>query len=157
MVKIRISEEKDAFNLAPRLREEDKLEIRSIFTEEQKSTEEVILDSIKSSIPCVSVEENGDVIMIFGASDYGDKECGLVWLLGSDRVKRLWIPFLRQSHYWSDALFSISKKRLLFNRVCSKNDLHIRWIKWLGYTFVQRLDNYGLLGLSFYEFCKLKG
>ncbi|NBP56836.1 hypothetical protein EBU71_09980 [bacterium] len=157
MVKMRKAELEDAKRLAPNLREEDKLELRSVYTEEERSLEDIIKESIDLSIPALAVEEDGNVIMVFGASDYGDPECGLIWLLGSDAIKRLWLPFLKQSHYWMNAMFNISKKRLLFNRVCAKNELHVRWIKWLGFTFVQRLDNYGHLGLPFYEFCKLKG
>jgi hypothetical protein len=157
MVKLRKTEVSDAQALAPNIREEDKLELRSIFTEEERSIADMLKESIELSIPAITVEEDGKVIMIFGASDYGDPDCGLIWLLGTDDIKRLWVPFLRQSHYWMNALFDISKKRLLFNRVCAKNELHVRWIKWLGFSFVQRLDNYGHLGLPFYEFCKLKG
>ena len=157
MVILRKSELTDAEKLAPHIREEDKLEVRSIFKEEDRSMVDLLKECIESSTPAITVEEDDRVIMMFGVSEYGDPDCGLVWLLGTDDIKRLWVPFLRQSHYWSNALFNISKKCLLFNRVCSKNELHVRWIKWLGFSFVQRLDNYGHFGLPFYEFCKLKG
>ena len=44
---------------------------------------------------------------------------------------------------------------LLFNEVDARNTVHIRWLRWMGFTFVRYRPNYGTEGRPFYEFCKV--
>lgn len=62
-----------------------------------------------------------------------DKGIGAPWMLGTDEITTARWRFLRESRRWLDAV-KIDYD-LLHNRVHSKNTVHIRWLKWLGFQF----------------------
>jgi len=40
--------------------------------------------------------------------------------------------------------------------VSLNNRIHVKWLKFMGFKFINKLDNFGSLGLSFYEFIHIK-
>lgn len=75
---------------------------------------------------------DGRIVAIFGVG--GTKgDIGYPWMLASDLLTKIRKPFLRECHEFVEEM---SKDyRLLTNIVWSKNKEHIRWLKWLGFTF----------------------
>lgn len=75
---------------------------------------------------------------------------GSIWLLGSEELLDIRMQFLRESRRWLDVVSQGCQ--LTGNVVHSENIVHVRWIKWLGYSFLRRLV---VGGQPFLEFAKI--
>ena len=78
------------------------------------------------------------------------------WMLGRDEmltdVHDKW-EFLRQSRIHLANLHAMYP--VLFNFVDARNTVHLRWLRWMGFTFISRNDNYGPEKRTFYEFVRI--
>jgi hypothetical protein len=89
-------------------------------------------DAMKSgylfSSPCLTVEWSGVPVVMFGvvASRY-------IWLLGTPDIEKIQRPFLRQSRRVVAALNR--RFPVLLNQVHRDNAVHIKWLRWCGFTF----------------------
>jgi hypothetical protein len=92
---------------------------------------------------------------MFGAVPCSDLD-GDVWLLGTDALatRPLAGQFLRQSRFWLTALHE-GCAPILHNVIDARNTLHIRWLQWLGFTFIKRHEVFGVEGRPFLEFMRL--
>ena len=130
----------DGISLSGRLRKADRREI-SAFTRESPLS--VLESGILSSTPCYAItRHDGTCIGIFGTRDSDHPDSGLVWLLGSDDLVRHSRTFLRFSQFFLDELHK--KYRLLYNVIDARNTVHLRWLEWLGFDFVEELPRYGV-------------
>jgi hypothetical protein len=143
----------DAFGIAAHLRNEDLIELRS--SDNVRPPYRLLMEGIGfSKDDCWTIEAlNGDIIAIFGAADLGNG-VGSVWLLGTNKIKKIKGEFLRHSRFWVEKLQD--KYPVLTNYIFAENYVHLKWIKWLGFTIIRKIDNYGTLGLPFYEFIRIK-
>lgn len=87
--------------------------------------------------------------LLFGVC--GDGDYGTVWLLGTETVF-LEAPkeFCRKSIEWLDKIKSPYKK--IGNLVDARNTVHIRWLKWMGFNFIGRCEEFGVEKRPFLEF-----
>ena len=81
---------------------------------------------------------------------------GRIWMLGCQSMlddtkdKR---TFLRQSKI---ELRKILKEYpVLFNVVDARNKVHVRWLQWMGFTFIKKHSEYGPESRLFYEFVRI--
>lgn len=74
---------------------------------------------------------------------------GVVWLLGSDLIDRVRMRFLRECKGHLDEL--ARGCHATGNIVHAANTLHIRWLRWLGYSFLRRTQ---VNGHWVWEFCR---
>lgn len=133
-------------HLIENLREWDKKELQSF---RDITVEEGLTELLGDGMVWISPKGNPCVV------------CGLV---EHEQVAGVGVPYLlateefydyahyaaKESKMWvKDA---IKKYPVLFNCVAAENTRAIRWLKWLGFTFEEREDNLGRLGLSFYPF-----
>ena len=49
----------------------------------------------------------------------------------------------------------LKKYKVLYNFVYAENDSAIKWLKSLGFTFIQYHEHYGMQGKPFYEFLRI--
>lgn len=135
------------------MREEDVAEVRA----QSGATpgQALLLAYLRSELCMSMISRHGNVIGMWGVVPEGDK-VGRIWMLGTqamldDSQDRR--TFLRQS---KDMLRELHHRfALLFNEVDARNTVHIRWLRWMGFTFVRYRPNYGAEGRAFYEFCKV--
>ena len=78
------------------------------------------------------------------------KNSGTVWMLGTDKLLDIKVAFLKQSKS------EVKKMNDAFPHLCniieSRNELHLKWIKWCGFKIIgERMIN----NHKFYEFCRL--
>jgi hypothetical protein len=150
---IRKAELGDAFKLAAKLRNEDLIEIRS-FNKDRPPYKSLIDGIILSQGSCWTIEaDDKSIIGIFGVATLAP-EVGSVWLLGSNGIKNIQREFIRHSKHWLEVLHK--DHQLLTNCVYAENKVHINWLKWLGFTFIRKIETYGALGLPFYEFVRIR-
>tara|TARA_R110002074_G_scaffold247778_2_gene419755 strand:- start:3799 stop:4260 length:462 start_codon:yes stop_codon:yes gene_type:complete len=97
---------------------------------------------------------NGDRVGLCGVVPSPLAEAGVVWMVATDDIYQHQTTFLRNS---KRALKHLSEDYLvLFNCVDARNSLHIKWLKWMGFTFINKHENYGAEKRLFYEFVRIK-
>ena len=148
---VRRSTIQDAKPIATNLRAADRAELAALTRQTPLS---IIEDGISSSVACYTVcLRDGDIpCAIFGVSPSGASESGIIWCLGTDDLFRIALKFLRNSKDWVNELHR--KHRLLFNVIDERQTVYIKWLKWLGFEFVEEFDKYGIEGRRFRLFIK---
>ena len=136
----------DICELAPNLRSEDKREVNTL----GKTSEQSLLTGYLFGRVCRSIINNyGQVVGMYGVVP-ADNKTGLVWMLGSDKLKKIKIPFLKESRTEVEGMNTLFPH--LWNIIDSRNEMHLKWIKWCGFKIIgERMVN----NVKFYEFCKV--
>lgn len=140
-----------AKELAPVLRREDTDEIRAA---SGLDPEAALLHGVDTGDPVYAFySPTGKIAGMFGVTPMGDRE-GAVWLLASDEVMKYPMTFLRRCRNTLDTLYE--KYDVLFNYVDARNEVHIQWLRWMGFSFVAYYPEYGVEKRPFYEIVRLK-
>jgi len=145
----RLSTLEDIKYLAPRLRHSDKQEI--LASVGLTPYEAMMIGYLENVIVFTIVNSKDEPVAIFGISDVGNN-VGAIWLLATDKLKDIQYSFLRENKKVID--FLNTKYKILWNFVDCRNSLHIRWLKWCGFKFINK-QNYGVLNKPFYEFIRI--
>lgn len=147
----------DAQILAPLLREADRREIQA---SSGRPEADVLEEGAELSVPsCSIIDDTDTVVGMFGVVPYYD--FGKVWLMGSDALVRppTSRQLLKECKTWLSGLervgFNGHRYRSLCNVIDARNTLHIRWLKWMGFTFIRTIPDYGVEKRPFLEFIKL--
>lgn len=152
MEAVRFSTLDDADYLAPRLRDEDLQELIAAGSPDALTT---LKAGVLFSKPALSVVDADDrAVTMFGVCPSSDPFIGYIWLLSSDVLDRNKMKFLRHCKQWLEALHK--HYPVLTNRVDARNTVHIKWLEWMGFTFVNRVPGQGPGNLPFYEFLRLQ-
>ena len=141
----RISQYEDISKLANNLRFEDKQEI--LANSGQLPYYALLRGYVHSEVCFTIIDKENIPVGMFGVG----KE-GTIWLLATNDIHRIRFSFLRESRKVID--FLNQKYPLLWNYVDCRNELHIRWLKWCGFSFLRKIPN-GKLQQPFYEFIKI--
>ena len=81
---------------------------------------------------------------------------GCIWMVATDELftnKKYRIQLIRQGRKWVDNL--LKNYKLLYNMVYAENDSAIKWLKALGFTFINYHEEYGTESKPFYEFLRI--
>lgn len=95
---------------------------------------------------------DGSPVGMFGVTP-SKGETGLVWMLAANRIREVHWQLLRECQQEIDTLGQDYK--VLYNFTDSRNEVHHRWLRWSGFTFIKHHENYGVDGTPFIEFCKI--
>lgn len=151
-VLIRRSVARDAADLAPRLRPDD---AREVLAAGSPSSLHALSGGYIHSTHCLTVTDEDDVPQImFGVCGVKGEDLGYIWLLGSDFLDKHPVHFLRLTPKWLDAFHADFP--LLGNYVDARNTLHIKCLKWFGFSFLRRALGSGPGNPPFLEFARLK-
>ena len=108
------------------------------------------------SDPCMTmISRNGYVMGMWGVVPETET-AGRIWMLGCNRMvddkkDREW--FLEEG---KRSLARIQKRYpVLVNVVDARNKVHVRWIRWMGFTFIRKHPQWGPEGRLFYEFVRI--
>jgi hypothetical protein len=78
---------------------------------------------------------------------------GAVALSGTSLLTRRRTCFLRGS---LDVISELGKSYdTLFNVCDARNEVHHRWLKWLGFKFIRRIENFGAHKVPVIEFARI--
>jgi hypothetical protein len=147
---VRTATRADVEYLGPRLRSADVDEVRAMGGVKPLTA---LTMSFHYSDTALSICTNDDLPMgMFGVTRWDDR--GMVWMLASDELLKHSRIFLRQSRDWVKLLND--EYPVLFNYVDERNTVHIRWIKWCGFTFINRHERMGVERRPFLEFVRIK-
>lgn len=139
----------DVDYLSTRLRKAD---LEEIAASSGCSPKSALVEGFRHSYKCRVGIYNNNPFIIFGARPVV-KGVGAIWALGSDDLLKARMEFLRQSKGWLDIVHQDFP--LLFNYIDARNTVHIRWIRWLGFKFINKHPEHGVAKLPFYEFVRI--
>jgi len=139
----------DCYVIAENIREDDRREILAMNGEEP--LEAMVSGFIYSDNPRTVLVGETPVAM-FGSGEV-EPGVGMVWLLGTEGIEDISIQFLRESKHWLEQLHD--NYEMLFNYVDERNTVHIKWLKWLGFKFINRHEQFGVENRPFFEFVRI--
>lgn len=110
---------------------------------------------LQHSKPCLTGIDpiTGQPVLMAGSTPCTTFEgFGRVWMLGTPAIEKNTVTFLRHSKQMLAQLFA--DYTALYNYTYDLNTVHHHWLRWLGFTFLRRVEltpnNY------FYEFVKVR-
>lgn len=136
----------DELALAPVLRKADLQEIEAASGADPG---DVLRWSAEQSAPACTIGHEGKVVGMFGCVPDGT-----VWLLGADALVQppLVRQFIKECRKYVDAL----PYPLLHNLVDERNTVHIRWLQWMGFTFIGEPVLLGPNQIPFRKFVRIQ-
>jgi len=137
--------------MAPLLREADRREIAAMSGE---ACVDALMRGLEGDVCLTALTGEGNPMLMFGVAPSPHPGAGYVWLLGTDQIKRYVRVFLDLAPAYIDSLHDIYP--LLHNYVDARNEVHIRWLRWLGCTFIQTHDRMGVQERPFHEFVRIR-
>lgn len=147
---IREATVEDVPGLISDLRQADLCELRAA---SKYTPEENLLIGISSGYAEVACLPEGTPAAIFGVSHGGVPDLGVIWMVATNRFMEVQVQFLRECRGHIERLGQDYKA--LYNFTDARNSVHHRWLKWCGFTFLNKRENFGTGGESFYEFVRL--
>jgi hypothetical protein len=139
----------DVIFVAENLRQADRIETE---TASGKPAVTSLLEALINSSETYAAVLSGDStpFMLFGVSpDPVRPEYGVVWLLATDRVKAAPLMVVQGAAEWLNKW--AQKYRVLHNLVDTRNRLHLRWLKLLGFSFGSTVKIRGQAFRHFYR------
>ena len=142
----------DIVYIAPRLREADHQECLAATGREPLT---VLLDGLRiSDLTFTLRSPEGERIGLLGVAPSHLEGAGAIWLCATTDIYKYQMAFLRRS---KEFLPLLQKRYLvLHNCVDARNTVHIKWLKWMGFTFINKHEHYGAARLPFYEFVRIQ-
>ena len=142
----------DVTFLAPNLRQADRNECLAATGREPLG---VILDGLRlADTTMTMVAPTGIPVGIVGVGKSVIKDAGVIWLCATDDIEKYQMTFLRNS---KKVLSLLQHDYLaLHNCVDARNELHIKWLKWMGFTFINKHESWGVGQKPFLEFIRIK-
>jgi hypothetical protein len=151
MIEVKQAEYLDVTKLWKTLRKADVEEIQAA---SGLHPSEALLLGYEHSIECYTIWAEGERLGMFGVVlEEVNPSIGRVWLLGTDLIPTHKIEFLRKS---TEFVVDFNKRfPVLFNNIDARNEVHIKWLQWLGFSFINKIENYGHEGRLFYQFVRI--
>ena len=113
---------------------------------------EALVNSYNGSQECNSIiHKDGDVVGMFGVSDYGS--FAMPWLLGADKMLDTRKEFVPQAIEWVNKISM--QYPLLFNFVHKDNTVALRWLQSLGFELIKEIKDFGVGKEPFIQFVRI--
>ena len=147
---VRPSTQDDVDYLANNLRPEDREEVLA----SHGSTKDVLQLGFDESDECwtIVVTDTEEIAGMYGVGTL-DNGVGVPWLLTAPALEKVYMPFLRQSKKW---VKEINKKYpVLTNAVDEDYKVSIKWLQFVGFTFIKRHETWGVGNKPFLEFVRI--
>lgn len=139
-----------ADHIAANLRQQDHDEVRA---SSALAPREALVASLNlsSHAYCVESDTHGPVAM-FGAAPHPFPGVGIVWMLGTEGIRREGYSIARQTRRYFDELNAAYW--LLWNFIDGRNSVSMRWLRWGGFKLLAEHPDHGPEGRPFYTFAR---
>lgn len=149
---IRPSVAADVAFIADNMREEDIAEAKAC----GHTAYDALSLGLQVSHPCYTLmDHEGTAIAMVGISPSPYSNAGLIWMLGTPGIEKCRITFLKYSKPALNMMFEQCEYDFLFNYSYAENTVHHQWLKWLGFSFLRKVE-LPPVGADFYEFARLR-
>lgn len=145
---IRPATREDARQIAPLLRDKDVKEIEVASGYPPEVALLFAFDAAGSEIVVAQTASSREPILIGGVCPSHPK-AATIWMVGTPLLEQYALPSVREARRWIDRWHR--RYPLLWNQALESNELHVRWLRLLGFNFIRRLDRGGS---TFIEFAK---
>jgi len=102
---------------------------------------------------CIYNRENTPVALAGVAPLRSDPTIAQIWMVATPALEDHQIEFLKYSKKFIEEVST--PFRLVYNWVDERNEVHLKWLKWCGFTFINRLPRWGVEKRPFYTFVKV--
>jgi hypothetical protein len=83
-------------------------------------------------------------------------DVGAIWMLCTDDLVRDRLNSMRFLREAKTHLDRVQRRyKVLFNFADARNVVHIKWLRWMGFTFIASHPKFGTEGRLFYEFARI--
>lgn len=138
--------------IAPRLRKADKDECLAATGKEPLG---ILYQSLMlGDITLTMRTPEGERVGLCGVAPSPFSNAGVVWMCATDAIMKHQMAFLRRSKAALDYLSA--DYDVLHNCVDARNTVHIKWLKWMGFSFINKHETYGVAQRPFYEFIRIR-
>lgn len=148
---VMLADVRDAEIISPRLRAEDAAEILAASGLEPEAILPRCVENNrtwKAVVGSFSSPHYGDPVALFGVSSPN-----IPWLVATPEILNHQISFLKQAKNVLHLMHAIGGP-FLHNYVDARNDVHLRWLAWMGFTIDCLIPEYGAAKLPFWHFYK---
>ena len=136
------------FWLAENMRQAD---VDEVAAEGGRGPYAALRDSLNASAAAWTGLVNDEPVCVFGVSPTDILGgTGSPWLLGTDKVERYAVTFLRLNKKYVAKMLELFPH--LVNYVDVRNETSIRWLRWLGFKLDSAPVPYGMFGMPFFRF-----
>lgn len=137
--------------LAEEMREDD---IRELADGSGETPMEALQKGFRVSTKCLSIfNDDDELVFVCGiAPSVFDPLVGHPWLLATHRLDGMKKTFLKHSREYLQ--FLGEGFPLLMNCCDKRNKTHIKWLRWLGFSFIREHPRFGVGSVPFLEFVK---
>jgi|TARA_Y100000361_G_C11154532_1_gene343237 hypothetical protein len=133
---------KDALELAPKMRKEDRAEI--LASDNMSPLQALVVPFTIEGARIYSIIGTKDegVIGMFGSTPSTDPAFGVAWLLSNDKLANKHArQFLKECPYWVSQMGDGYKH--LYNFVDKRNWVALKWLQLLGFEAKEEFPKYG--------------
>jgi len=136
--------------MAPNLRQDDLNELQA-----HGYTDPLIplLMGLHGEVQECVIDEAGEPVVAWGIGKSHMEGVGFVWLMATNEIETHKTEFIRRCRGLLPGAFE--KFHTLTNFVDVRNTLHIRWLRWMGFTFFPKRKLYGSDTQDFYEIVRI--
>ena len=145
----RLANEEDVKDVASRLRKEDVIEG---LAQKGYDIRPWLVSQFTPGNTYVIFNSEGVNVALAGCEHAGNYN-GVVWMVATDDLLSHQMEFLKHSKRWIEEVCRPYK--IVGNVVHAKNEVHLKWLKWCGFSFTKYHPKMGPLDEPFYEFCKV--
>jgi hypothetical protein len=119
-----------------------------------RGARECLLFGALAGKPCYTLRtHSGALVGQVSVTPYGANN-GLIALSGTDQLERTPMAFLRGSR---DVLAAMEGSYDTLLNVCdARNEVHVKWLRWLGFSFLREIKQFGPRGVPVYEFARIR-
>jgi hypothetical protein len=144
---VRKAKLEDALILAPKIRKDDRLEIRA--SNNASPLEALVTPFTQKNAKTYSIIGTKDegVIGMFGSAPCGEPDYGVAWLLSSEDLFKHLRQFIKECPYWIDEMGQ--GYTYLYNFVDKRNWKSLKWLQYLGFEPKQQINDYGFGKMPF--------
>jgi len=108
--------------------------------------------SISSHGWVITSDKTGEPIAVFGAAPLALPRMGAAWMLGTDGIEDEALSIARHSRRYMDEMQA--DYDLLWNYIDARNEVSMRWLKWIGFRLVSLHPFHGRERRAFYTFAR---
>lgn len=139
----------DAIKIAPMLREQDRREVLAASGEMPEAVLPRSFGDIAADGDVIFAETtDGDPILIAGVRETQPR-IGAIWMIGTPLLEDYAFRYARSARRKTNEWHK--RWPLLWNMAWADNDLHVRWLQFMGFTLLRRVEH---RGHTFIEFAR---
>jgi hypothetical protein len=137
-------------HIADNMRAEDRDEVAAM------QSGVTVLDALRQSVSLSShgfsiMDRAGEPVAIFGAAPHPLPGVGVVWMLGTDGIRREAQGIARNTRPYLDVLNEAYP--ILWNYIDDRNKVSLRWLKWGGFELI---GHHEFSGHPFHTFARTR-